>query len=84
MGDAQALDQQDRKQGEWLGALRGAIDEITSHVRHHIGRLAARGAELRDAAGGVRDQLETSERRREAVDRELDARDSHRSAGHSL
>lgn len=80
----EALDQQDRKQGEWLGALRGAIDEITSHVRHHIGRLAARGAELRDAAGGVRDQLETSERRREAVDRELDARDSHRSAGHSL
>ena len=80
----EALDQQDRKQGEWLGALRGAIDEITSHVRHHIGRLAARGAELRDAAGGVRDQLETSERRREAAERELDARDSHRSAGHSL
>jgi hypothetical protein len=80
----ETLDQQDRKQGEWLGALRGAIDEITSHVRHHIGRLAARGAELRDAAGGVRDQLETSERRREAAERELDARDSHRSAGHSL
>ncbi|MCH2069662.1 MAG: relaxase/mobilization nuclease domain-containing protein [Shimia sp.] len=80
----ETLDQQDRKQGEWLGALRGAIDEITSHVRHHIGRLAARGAELRDAAGGVRDQLETSERRREATERELDARDSHRSAGHSL
>ncbi len=80
----EALDQQDRKQGEWLGALRGAIDEITSHVRHHIGRLAARGAELRDAAGGVRDQLETSERRREATERELNARDSHRSAGHSL
>jgi hypothetical protein len=39
---------------------------------------------LRDAAGGVRDQLETSERRREATERELDARDSHRSAGHSL
>jgi len=80
----ETLDQQDRKQGEWLGALRGAIDEITSHVRHHIGRLAARGAELRDASGGIRDQLETSERRREAAERELDARDSHRSAGHSL
>ena len=80
----ETLDRQDRKQGEWLGALRGAIDEITSHVRHHIGRLAARGAELRDAAGGVRDQLETSERRREAAERDLDARDSHRSAGHSL
>ena len=80
----EALDQQDRKQGEWLGALRGAIDEITSHVRHHIGRLAARGAELRDASGGIRDQLETSERRREVAERELDARDSHRSAGHSL
>ncbi|CUI37790.1 relaxase/mobilization nuclease domain-containing protein [Cognatishimia activa] len=80
----EALDQQDRKQGEWLGALRGAIDEITSHVRHHIGRLAARGAELRDAAGGVRDQLETSERRREAAERELDSRASHRCAGHSL
>ncbi|NOC45867.1 relaxase/mobilization nuclease domain-containing protein [Ruegeria sp. HKCCD7559] len=80
----EALDQQDRKQGEWLGALRGAIDEITSHVRHHIGRLAARGAELRHASGEIRDQLETSERRREAAERELDARDSHRSAGHSL
>jgi hypothetical protein len=80
----EALDQQDRKQGEWLGALRGAIDEITSHVRHHIGRLAARGAEIRDASGGIRDQLEVSERRREAANRELDARDSYRSAGHSL
>ena len=80
----EALDQQDRKQGEWLGALRGAIDEITSHVRHHIGRLAARGTELRDASGGLRDQLEVSERRRETAERELGARDSHRSAGHSL
>ncbi|MFV1800136.1 mobilization relaxase [Phaeobacter sp. Ay1a-4a] len=80
----ETLNQRDRKQGEWLGALRGAIDEITSHVGHHIGRLAARGAELRDAAGGVRDQLETSERRRETAERELDGRDSHRSSGHSL
>ena len=80
----ETLDQRDGKQGEWLGALRGAIDEITSHVRHHIGRLAARGAELRDAAGGVGNQLETSERRRETAERELDARVSHRSAGHSL
>ncbi|WP_344843194.1 relaxase/mobilization nuclease domain-containing protein [Celeribacter arenosi] len=80
----ETLDQQDRKRGEWLGALRGAIDEITSHVRHHIGRLAARGAELREASGGIRDQLETSERRREAAERELDARENHRSAGHSL
>ncbi|WP_417266970.1 mobilization relaxase [Celeribacter baekdonensis] len=80
----ETLDQQDRKQGEWLGALRGTIDEITSHVRHHIGRLAARGAELRDASGGIRDQLETSERRREAAERELNSRDGHRSAGHSL
>ncbi len=80
----ETLDQQDRKQGEWLGALRGAIDEIASHVRHHIGRLAARGAELRHASRGIRDQLEVSERRREAADRELDARDSHSSAGHSL
>ena len=80
----ETLDQQDRKQGEWLGALRGAIDEITSHVRRHIGRLAVRGAELRDASGGIRDQLETSERCREAAERELDARINHRSAGHSL
>lgn len=80
----ETLDQQDRKQGEWLGALRGAIDEITTHVRHHIDRLAARGAELRHASSGTRDQLETSERRRETVERELEARDSHRSAGHSL
>ena len=79
----ETLDQQDRKQGEWIGALRGAIDEITSHVRHHIGRLAARGAELRHASGGITDQLETSERRREAAERELDARINHRS-GHSL
>lgn len=80
----ETLDQQDRKQGEWLGALRGAIDEITSHVRHHIGRLAARGAEFREASVGTRNQLETSEKRREAAERELDARDNHRSAGHSL
>lgn len=80
----EALDQQDRKQGEWLGALRGAIDEITSHVRHHIGRLAARGTELRHASSGTRYQLETSERRREAAERVLEARDNHRSAGHSL
>ncbi|WP_417794657.1 relaxase/mobilization nuclease domain-containing protein [Terasakiella pusilla] len=80
----ETLDQRDRKQGEWLGALRGAIDEITSHVRHHIGRLAARGAELRDAASGVRDQLETSERRREAAEGVVDVRDNCRSAGHSL
>ncbi len=80
----ETLDQQDRKQGEWLGALRGAIDEIASHVSHHIGRLAARGAESRHASGGIRDQLETSERRREAAERELDARNSYRSAGHSL
>ncbi|WP_191287351.1 relaxase family protein [Aliiroseovarius zhejiangensis] len=80
----EALDQQDRKQGEWLGALRGAIDEITSHVRHHIGRLAARGAELRDAADRIGDQLETSERRREAAERVLEARDNHRSSGHSI
>ena len=70
----ETLDQQDRKQGEWLGALRGAIDEITSHVRHHISRLAARGAELRYASGGIRDQLEISERRRETAERELATR----------
>ncbi|MDA7425004.1 relaxase family protein [Thalassococcus lentus] len=78
----ETLYQQDRKQGEWLGALRGAIDEITSHVRLHIGRLAARGAELRDASGGARDQLETSERRREAAERELDVRGHDRRLTH--
>ncbi len=78
----ETLDQQDRKQGEWLGALLGAIDEITSHVRHHIGRLAARGAELRHAAGGIRDQLVTSERRREAAERELDVRGHDRRLTH--
>ncbi|WP_173488232.1 MULTISPECIES: relaxase/mobilization nuclease domain-containing protein [unclassified Aliiroseovarius] len=70
----ETLVQQDRKQGEWLGALRGAIDEITSHVRHHISRLAARGAELRYASCGIRDQLEISERRRETAERELATR----------
>lgn len=78
----ETLDQQDRKQGEWLGALCGAIDEITSHVRHHIGRLAARRAELRHAAGGVRDQLETSERCREGAKRELDARELNQRLTH--
>ncbi|MFG6529476.1 MULTISPECIES: mobilization relaxase [unclassified Sulfitobacter] len=78
----ETLDQQDRKQGEWLGALRGAIDEITSHVRHHIGRLAARGTELRHASGGIRDQLETSERGREAAERELGVRDHDRRLTH--
>lgn len=38
--------------------------------------------ELRDAAGGVRDQLETSERRREAAERELDARKLNRKLTH--
>lgn len=79
-----ALNGGDREQAEWLGALRGAVDEITSHVSRHIGRLAERGAELRGASGGVRDQLEVSERRREAAERELDARENHRSSGHSL
>lgn len=74
----ETLDQQDRKQGEWLGALRGAIDEITSHVRHHIGRLSARGAELRHASGGIRDQLEVSERRREAAERVLEEKHDRR------
>ncbi len=78
----ETLDQQDRKQGEWLGALRGAIDEITSHVRHHIGRLAARGAEFREASVGIRNQLETSERRREAAERELDERGHDRRLTH--
>ena len=72
----ESFDQQDRKQDEWLGALRGAIDEITSHIRHDIGTLAARGTELRDATGGVRDKLETSERHREAAERELDETDA--------
>ncbi|MDP2582411.1 relaxase/mobilization nuclease domain-containing protein [Shimia thalassica] len=74
----ETLDRQDRKQGEWLGALRGALDEITSHVRHHIGRLAARGAELRDASGRVRDQLEVSEGRREAAERALEEKHDRR------
>ncbi|WP_121024055.1 relaxase/mobilization nuclease domain-containing protein [Litoreibacter meonggei] len=78
----EALDQQDRKQGEWLGALRGAIDEITSHVRHHISRLAARGAELRHASVGIKNQLETSERSREAAERELDARELNQRLTH--
>lgn len=78
----ETLDQQDRKQGEWLGALRGAIDEITSHVRHHISRLAARGAELREASSGIRDELEVSERRREAAERKLATRSRDQNLTH--
>ncbi|MEJ6746406.1 MAG: relaxase/mobilization nuclease domain-containing protein [Yoonia sp.] len=79
-----ALNGGDRKQGEWLGALRGAVDEITSHVSRHIGRHAARGAELRDASRGLTGQLEVSETRRGAAERELDERELERGHSHSL
>ncbi len=75
-----ALDERDREQSEWVGTLRGAADEIASLVGRHIGRLAARGADLRDASRGLRGQLEISETRRTTAEREL----SEQERGHSL
>jgi hypothetical protein len=75
-----ALDERDREQSEWVGTLCGAADEIASLVGRHIGRLAARGADLRDASRGLRGQLEISETRRTATERELNEQER----GHSL
>ncbi|QLL43315.1 relaxase/mobilization nuclease domain-containing protein [Sulfitobacter pontiacus] len=75
-----ALDERDREQSEWVGALCGAADEIASLVGRHIGRLAERGADLRDSSRGLRGQLEISETRRTAAERELNEQER----GHSL
>ncbi len=75
------LDERDREQSEWVGALRGAADEIASLVGRHIGRLAERGADLRDASRGLRGQLEISETRRAAAERELNERERGHSHG---
>ncbi|EAQ45989.1 hypothetical protein MED193_06339 [Roseobacter sp. MED193] len=75
-----ALDERDREQSEWVGALRGAADEIASLVGRHIGRLAERGADLRDASRGLRGQFEISETRRATAERGL----SEQERGHSL
>ncbi|WP_282091228.1 relaxase/mobilization nuclease domain-containing protein [Epibacterium ulvae] len=75
-----ALDERDREQSEWVGALRGAADEIASLVGRHIGRLAERGADLRDSSRGLRGQLEISETRRTTAERGL----SEQERGHSL
>jgi len=75
------LDERDREQSEWVGALRGAADEISSLVGRHIGRLAERGADLRDASRGLRGQLEISETRRTTAERELNEQERGHSHG---
>lgn len=75
------LNERDREQSEWVGALRGAADEIASLVGRHIGRLAERGTDLRDASRGLRGQLEISETRRTTAERELNEQERGHSHG---
>lgn len=64
-----SVDQRDRSTGDRLNRLRERASDITSAVRGYIGRIADRGAELRDAGRAVAQELELSEGRREAAER---------------
>ena len=81
------LDEQDAEPDGWIGRLRVGAHSIANGVRGCVARLVERGAELRDAAHATRDELETSEGRREAVERDLDAareREADLSHGYGL
>ena len=66
------LDEQDAEPDGWIGRLRVSAHSIANGVRGCVERLVERGAELREAAHATRDELEISESRREAVERDLD------------
>ena len=66
------LDEQDSEPDGCIGRLRVGAHSIASVVRGCVERLVERGIELREAAHATRDELEISESRREAVERNLD------------
>ena len=66
------LDDQDAEPDKWIGRLRVGAHSIANGVRGCVARLVERGAELREAAHATRDELEISESRREAIERDLD------------
>ncbi|UWR27351.1 relaxase/mobilization nuclease domain-containing protein [Sulfitobacter sp. S223] len=81
------LDDEDAEPDGWIGRLRVGAHSIANGIRGCVERLVERGAELRDAAHATRDELETSEGRREAVERDLDAareREADLSHGYGL
>ncbi|MEO9782646.1 MAG: relaxase/mobilization nuclease domain-containing protein [Sedimentitalea sp.] len=67
------LDEQDAEPDGWIGRLRVGAHSIANGVCGCVARLVERGLELREAAHATRDELEISESRREAVERDLDA-----------
>jgi len=81
------LDERDAEPDGWIGRLRVSAHSIASGVRGCVERLVERGAELRDATHATRDELEFSESRREAVERDLDnarERETDHSHGYGL
>jgi len=82
-----ALDERDAEPDGWIGRLRVSAHSIANGVRGCVERLVERGIELRDAAHATRDELEISESRREAVERDLDnarEREADHSHGYGL
>lgn len=81
------LDDQDAEPDGWIGRLRVGAHSIANGVRGCVARLVERGLELREVAHATRDELEISESRREAVERDLGTareRDADLSHGHGL
>ena len=77
------LDERDAAADGWIGRLRVGAHSIANGINGCVERLVERGIELRDAAQATKDELEVSENRREAVERELDgARERAREADH--
>jgi hypothetical protein len=81
------LDEQDAEPDGWIGRLRVGAHSVASGIRGCVERLVERGIELREAAQATRDELEISESRREAVERDLDnarEREADHSHGYGL
>ena len=81
------LDEGDAEPDGWISRLRVGAHSIANGVRGCVARLVERGAELRDAAHATRDQLEISESRRDAVERDLEnarEREADMSHGYGL
>lgn len=81
------LDERDAEPDGWIGRLRVGANSIANGVRNCVEWLVERGIELRDAAHATRDELEISESRREAVERDLEnarEREADHSHGYGL
>ena len=81
------LDERDAGADGWFGRLRVGAHSIANGINGCVERLVERGAELRDAALATRDELEISESRRAAVERDLDnarEREADHSHGYGL